>query len=81
MKKQQNDYQNTINKITMMKNPEIAQQKINEQGNIIHQLMFENNQLKQQLEYLNNKIKQLITSELEKRKEEKNNQEIVNQII
>ena len=43
--------------------------------------MFENNQLKQQLEYLNNKIKQLITSELEKRKEEKNNQEIVNQII
>ena len=75
MKKQQTDYQNTINKITMMKNPEIAQQKINEQGTIIQQLMFENNQLKQQLEYLNNKIKQLITAELEKRKEEKNNQE------
>jgi hypothetical protein len=81
MKKQQTDYQNTINKITMMKNPEIAQQKINEQSNIIQQLMFENNQLKQQLEYLNNKIKQLITAELEKRKEVKNNQEIVNQII
>ena len=81
MKKQQTDYQNTINKITMMKNPEIAQQNINEQGTIIQQLMFENNQLKQQLEYLNNKIKQLITAELEKRKEEKNNQEIVNQII
>jgi hypothetical protein len=77
MMKQQTDYKNTINKITMMKNPEIAQQKINEQENIIQQLMFENNKLKEQLEYVNNKIRQLITAELEKRKEEKNIQEIV----
>lgn len=71
MMKQQANYQDTINKLTMMTNPQITQQQINEQSMIIQQLMFENNQLKEQVEYLNNKIKQLITSQLEKRKEEK----------
>ena len=71
MMKQQADYRDTINKITMMTNPEIAQQQINEQSMIIQQLMFENSQLKEQVEYLNNKIKQFITDQLEKRKEEK----------
>jgi len=71
MMKQQSDYKEAINKITMMSNPQIAQQQLNEQSMIIQQLMFENSQLKEQVEYLNNKIKQVITAQLEKRKEEK----------
>ena len=71
MMKQQSDYKDAINKITMMSNPQMAQQQLNEQSMIIQQLMFENSQLKEQVEYLNNKIKQLITAQLEKRKEEK----------
>ena len=68
--KQQADYNNAINKITMMTNPQMAQKQINEQSMVIQQLMFENNQLKEQVEYLNNKIKQFITTQLEKRKDE-----------
>jgi len=71
MMKQQSDYKNAINKITMMTNPEIAQQQIDEQSMMIKQLMFENNQLKEQVQYLNTKIKQLITSQIEKRKDER----------
>ena len=69
--KQQENYRDAINKITMMTNPQIAQQQINEQSILIQQLMFENSQLKEQVDYLNNKIKQLITAQLEKRKEDK----------
>lgn len=68
--KQQQSYNDAINKISMINNPQASQQKINEQAFLIQQLMFENNQLKEQVEYLNNKIKQLITLQLEKRKEE-----------
>jgi len=71
MTKQQNEYQDTINKITMMTNPEIVQQKINEQAMIIQQLIFENKQLKVQVQYLSNKIKQLLTEQIEQRKEQK----------
>jgi glycosyltransferase involved in cell wall biosynthesis len=71
MIKQQNTYNDTMNKISMLSNTQINQQKINEQTNLIQQLVFENNQLKEQVEYLNNKIKQLLTIQLEKRKEEK----------
>jgi hypothetical protein len=71
MMKQQSDYQDTINKITMMNKQPVAQQQINEQALMIQQLTYENNQLKEQVEYLNNKIKQLITAQLEKRKEDK----------
>lgn len=70
MMKQQNDYKDTINKITMMKNPEIAEQKINEQGMIIKQLMFENSELKKQLEYINNKIRDLIMSQIEEKRKD-----------
>jgi len=71
MMKQQANYKDLINKITMKSNPEMVQQQINEQSMIIQQLTFENNQLKEQVQYLNNKIKQLIAAQLEKRKEEK----------
>ena len=69
--KQQADYQEVMNKITMMTNPEVIHQKKNEQTMMIQQLLNENNQLKEQVEYLNNKIKQLILSQIENRKEEK----------
>jgi glycosyltransferase involved in cell wall biosynthesis len=72
MMKQQNDYQQAINTITMITNPQIAEKQLNERTMIIQQLMFENNQLKEQVQYLNNKIKQLISSQLEKLKEDKN---------
>lgn len=71
MMKQQSDYQDAINKITMISNPQIAQQKINDQAMMIQQLMFENNQLKEQVQYLNDKIKQLIMAQIEKKKDEK----------
>jgi glycosyltransferase involved in cell wall biosynthesis len=74
MMKQQADYQDTINKLNMISNPQMAQQKLNEQTSIIQQLMAENNKLKQQVQYLNDKIKQLIATQIEKRKEEKHNE-------
>ena len=70
MMKQQSDYKDAINKITMMSNPQIAEQQLNKQSMLIQQLMYENNQLKEQVAYLNNKIKQLISSQIEKRKDE-----------
>jgi glycosyltransferase involved in cell wall biosynthesis len=75
--KQQADYQNTINKISMLSNPQanqqhVIQQQLNEQSVVIQQLMSENKQLKEQVEYLNNKIKQLIMLQIQKQKDEKN---------
>ena len=70
MIQQQTEYQNTIQKIQMLTNPQIAQQKINEQTLIIQQLSLENNHLKEQIEYLNNKIKQLIQMQIGQRKTE-----------
>jgi glycosyltransferase involved in cell wall biosynthesis len=68
--KKQAEYQDTLNKISSIINPQAAQQQINEQTQIIQQLMFENNKLKEQVEYLNNKIRQLIMSQIERKKEE-----------
>ena len=66
--KEQNEYNNTMNKINTLINPQFAQQKMNEQDYIIQQLLNENNNLKEQIQYLNNKIKQLIQSQIENRK-------------
>lgn len=71
MIKQKQEYENTMNKIKLLTNPEAVQNQINQQTMIIQQLIFENNQLKKQVQYLENKIKQLITTQLEKKKEEK----------
>jgi hypothetical protein len=68
--KKQAEYQDTMNKINMIMNPQAAQQQINEQTMIIQQLIFENNQLKEQVDYLNGKIRQLIMSQIERKKEE-----------
>ena len=66
--KQQNDYNDTINKISMLTTPQFAQQKINEQSETIQQLLNENNQLKNQIQYLNDKIKLLISSHINGKK-------------
>jgi len=68
--KKQAEYQDAMNKINMMINPQTIQEKINQQTMIIQQLMFENNQLKEQVNYLNGKIRQLIMSQIDKKKEE-----------
>jgi glycosyltransferase involved in cell wall biosynthesis len=73
--KQQSDYKQLVNKLTMANNPQAVQQQINEQSMIIQQLMFENSQLKEQVAYLNNKIKQLIISQIEKRKDEQKDEQ------
>jgi len=67
--KKQSEYQETINKLTMLSNPEAIQNQLSQQSMMIQQLLFENNSLKEQVEYLNNKIKQLISAQIEKRKE------------
>ena len=69
--KQQTEYKQTIEKITQLTNPQISQQKINEQTILIQQLTIENEQLKEQVQYLINKIKKLITETIEQRREEK----------
>jgi glycosyltransferase involved in cell wall biosynthesis len=69
IKKQQSEYQDTINKLTMFTKPENAEKQINQQVMVIQQLMFENTQLREQVQYLNNKMKQLLTEQIEKRKE------------
>lgn len=68
--KQQNDYQNTLNKINMIMSPQALQQQVNEQQKTIQYLTTENNELKEKVDYLNNKIKQLIMLQIEKKKEE-----------
>jgi len=66
--KKQTEYQDTMNKINMLMNPQNLQEQINNQTTIIQQLTFENNQLKEKIEYLNVKVKQLIMSQMELKK-------------
>jgi DNA-binding transcriptional MerR regulator len=80
MIRQQMEYQQTMNKLAMISNPQGAQQQINEQAMIIQQLTNENTKLKEQVEYLNNKIKQLIVIQMEKRKVETVNNDSPNNV-
>jgi len=66
--KQQREYEDTINKIQMLTNPQLLQEQINNQSTIIQQLISENNQLKEKVEFLNTKIKQLIMTQIEMKK-------------
>jgi glycosyltransferase involved in cell wall biosynthesis len=65
--KKQNEYNDTLNKINMISNPNLVKKQIDEQSIMIQQLLFENNNLKEQIAYLNNKIKQLISVQIENR--------------
>jgi len=84
--KKQAEYQDTMNKINMLSNPQSFQNKINEQGIIIQQLSIENGQLQDKVKYLEDKIKQLINEKIQERLHEKKQerlhetkQEIVNE--
>ena len=60
----QAEYNENIMKIQGLTNPNILQNKLNEQTFIIQQLSLENNQLKEKLSYLEDKIKQLISEKI-----------------
>lgn len=49
-------------------NPQILQQKLNEQTQIIQQLYLENNQLNEKIKYLENTIKKLIENKIQEKK-------------
>jgi len=65
------DYQNTIQKIQQLNNPQTHQNKINELSFIVQELNVENSQLKEKVKYLEDKIKQLITEQIQKKMVEK----------
>jgi glycosyltransferase involved in cell wall biosynthesis len=62
--KQQQDYQDLINKLTVT-NPQMNQNKIDQLTFMIQELSMENNQLKDKVKYLEDKIKQLITEQIQ----------------
>jgi glycosyltransferase involved in cell wall biosynthesis len=64
-------YQDTMNKLNMINNPQAVQNKINEQSFIIHQLSNENGQLQDKVKYLEDKIKQLINEKIQERMKDK----------
>jgi hypothetical protein len=72
--KTQQEQQEAINMMNMMStNPQLLYQHFNEQRQIIQNLSSENSKLNEKIVYLENKMRQLITSQIEKRKEEKVN--------
>ena len=62
--KQQQDYQNFMNKLTNT-NPQMVQNKIDQLTYIVQELSTENNQLKSKVNYLEEKIKQLIMEQIQ----------------
>jgi glycosyltransferase involved in cell wall biosynthesis len=62
--KQQQDYQDLINKLTIT-NPQMSQNKIDQLTFMIQELSMENNQLKDKVKYLEDKIKQLIVEQIQ----------------
>jgi glycosyltransferase involved in cell wall biosynthesis len=62
--KQQQDYQDLINKLTIT-NPQMNQNKIDQLTFMIQELSMENNQLKDKVKYLEDKIKQLIVEQIQ----------------
>jgi glycosyltransferase involved in cell wall biosynthesis len=69
--KQQAEYNDTMNKINMLMNPESFKNKINEQSSIIQRLSIENGELQDKVKYLEDKIKQLINEKIQERLKEK----------
>ena len=70
--RKQNEYNDSINKINTMINPQASQNIINQQSSMIQQLNIENNQLKDQVKYLENKLKQLLNEKIQEKIQEKN---------
>jgi glycosyltransferase involved in cell wall biosynthesis len=61
------EYQNTMQKIQMLNNPQLVQNKINELNLLVQELNIENNQLKEKVKYLEDKIKQIISEQIQKK--------------
>jgi predicted nuclease with TOPRIM domain len=62
--KQQNDYNNLMNKLTNV-NPQMAQDKIDKLTFMVQELAMENNQLKEKVKYLEDKLKSLIMEQIQ----------------
>jgi hypothetical protein len=65
--KQQQDYQDLINNLTIT-NPQMSQNKIDQLTFMIQELSMENNQLKDKVKYLEDKLKQLIVEQIQFKK-------------
>ena len=62
--KEQNDYNNLVNKLTNV-NPQMAQDKIDNLTFIVQELTMENNQLNEKVKYLEDKLKTLIMDQIQ----------------
>ena len=67
----QNKYNETINLISMMSDPKILQQKVNEQSSIIQQLTIKNTQLEDKVNYLEKKLFQCMNENIRYKNENK----------
>jgi len=68
MIKDQQEYNNLINKLHVNNNPQIVQNKIDEFAFIIQELTNENNMLKDKVNYLQTKITQILTEQIQIKK-------------
>jgi glycosyltransferase involved in cell wall biosynthesis len=68
MIKKQQEYQETMNKLQYINNPQAVQVKLNELYSIIQNLTIENNELKSKNQYLDTKMKQLITEQIQQKR-------------
>jgi hypothetical protein len=59
------EYQNTMQKIQMLNNPQSGQNRINELSVLVQELNMENNQLKEKVKYLEDKIKQIVLEKIQ----------------
>jgi hypothetical protein len=73
--KKQVEYQETMNKLQSINNPNYAPEKINELYMVVQQLTVENNELKDKVTYLEKKITQLINLKIQQKKDVDNTPE------
>jgi glycosyltransferase involved in cell wall biosynthesis len=71
MIKEQLIYHDNMNKINMLMNPQLLENKNNELTILVQQLTYENSQLKQTISYLENKLKQIISDKISEKMKEK----------
>jgi len=67
------EYNDVMNKLNIINNPQFAENKINELTVIVQELTNENNDLKNKLKYLEDKFKQLISSKIQEKILDKKN--------
>jgi glycosyltransferase involved in cell wall biosynthesis len=69
------DFQNAINRLQLMGNPQMQQEAIIQQERLIKQITQDNEKLKEKVKYLEDKIKQIINEQIQKKMLEKKQQE------